>query len=105
MKAKALVSTVLIAALVGGVSVGAGRAFAQERMALSKAQQIKQLEGCIAHLKQARKGVVTEPITERRYDHRIAEAKKTLAGLKSGQDVSQEEIDKVCRIPGNTPHD
>jgi hypothetical protein len=98
--------TALVAGLVAGVAIGASRAFAQAPAAAPAGADAKvtQLQGCIDHFKQARKGWSQEPTTQAAYDEKIANAKRLIASLQGGTDVPQDKIDHACKSPKSAPY-
>jgi len=99
--------TALVAGLAAGAAIVPSRAFAQASPATAPAgadAKITQLQGCIDHFKQARKGWSQEPTTQAAYDEKIANAKRLIASLQGGTDVAQARIDKACKSPSAAPY-
>ncbi len=98
--------TALVAGLAAGVAIGPSRAFAQAPAAAPTGADAKiaQLQGCIDHFKQARKGWSQEPDTQATYDEKIANAKRLIASLQGGTDVPQDKIDHACKSPKSAPY-
>jgi hypothetical protein len=110
MRTGKLVASALIAGLIAGATMSSVRVFAQENPgaaappAAGADQKVKQLEGCIDHFKQARKGWSQEPNTQADYTEKIAHARRMIAKLKAGQDYPQDKIDSACKSPGSAPY-
>jgi hypothetical protein len=102
MRKKTVVMTALVAGLAAGVALGASQVFAQAPAAANP--KITQLQGCIDHFKQARKGWSQEPDTQATYDEKIANAKRLIATLQGGTDVPQDKIDHACKSPKSAPY-
>lgn len=94
--------TALVAGLAAGVAIGPSRALAQAPAAANP--KITQLQGCIDHFKQARKGWSQEPTTQASYDEKISNAKRLIATLQGGTDVPQDKIDHACKSPKGAPY-
>ncbi len=94
--------TALVASLAGGVAIVSSRAFAQAPAAANP--KITQLQGCIDHFREARKGWSQEPTTQAAYDEKIANAKRLIATLQGGTDVPQDKIDHACKSPKAAPY-
>jgi hypothetical protein len=100
MRKQILVMTALMAGLAAGVAITPSGALAQA----PANPKITQLQGCIDHFKQARKGWSQEPDTQATYDEKIANAKRMIATLQGGTDIPQDKIDHACKSPKSAPY-